>query len=297
MDAVGRLIGQPTGELVPVADDYYLTLAQACQARMATWPVEALAEYRGRVDATARSLLDVARASRDEAQLQRVLDSYFVSSYGDDTLLALADLALEAGHHDAARGYLLRISPAMAAADGRPWGVVLAGVDFQSEQVIQSLAEAFGHVRPTSNETRPRTQDQLPIGSPLHRVAANMGLTYPDTNLPLSDLLARLAMVSIREGSLDRAGTETAVLRKCSRMKSARLVAEKPTLPKRWPKLSTRPANGRRSSAVATGRPPPGTLPAAASRRPWATSRGGSGSVNWRRPPFTWRRHSSSCSS
>ncbi len=196
VDAVVRLVGESTEALVPVTDDYYLPLAAACHVRIAQWPAEALAIYRGRVDATAKSLLDAGVAKRDAELLTRLLDMYYTSSYGDDALVALADWELEAGNYHAARGYLLQTSPALTAPDGRPWGVALAGVDLSDAAVQGVIADRVTVATSPANQS----------------AEAICPSVYPDTDLTVADLLARMAMVSIRAGTLDRAATEAAVL-------------------------------------------------------------------------------------
>ncbi len=165
VDLVVRLVGESSEELLPIGDDYFIPAAQAASARVAAWPAKAIAAYRGRVDVAAASLLAAGRVDRDVLKLHEVTDRYLMSSHGDDALLTLADLALEAGEYSAARGYLLQISPD-----------------------LQQLSHG--------EQAKPDSR----------------GLVYPDSDVPLSSLLARLAMVSIRSGSLDQAAQEAAIL-------------------------------------------------------------------------------------
>ena len=60
-------------------------------------PADAVVLYRSRVDAQAKRLYDEAIVRHDAAALRRVIDQFFVSTSGDDALLALGDMASRAG--------------------------------------------------------------------------------------------------------------------------------------------------------------------------------------------------------
>lgn len=192
VDAMLRLMDDSSHELVAIAEGYHLPLAMVCQVRISRWPAEGLAAYRQRVDGAARGMLNSAAAKRDAAKLWQVIQTYYASSVADEALLALADMSLETGDTNTARSCLLQISPATCAADGRPWGVALAGVDLSQAEATRAITEQI---------TSPKV------------AAAIRVLVYPDTNLPLADILARLAVVSIRQRSFDRAERELAVLK------------------------------------------------------------------------------------
>jgi len=191
VDGILRLIDPSPRKLVAIADDHFVPLHQACHLRIARWPEPALTIYRGRVDPMAAARLERAIASRSAVDLQSVVDEFFCSDAGDDALLALGDLALERGDSAAARGYWQPISPALTAPDGRPWGVALAGVDLDNAEVWEHVAGQFKS--PTTATTR---------------------LAFPDSEIPIADLLARLAVVSIREGNFARAKVENELLRR-----------------------------------------------------------------------------------
>lgn len=196
VDTVLRLAGDSSSELVEVAPGYYVPLVDACQMRVARWPAEGLAAYRERMDGVAAALLAEATRERSAAKLRRVATEYRMTHSGDDALLALADLALEQGHTATARGYLLSVSPRLSTSDHRPWGAVLdpAMADGESQaELVDDFQQA----------------DEVPS-------ADRFPLTYPDTDIPLGDLLARLAMISIREQNLPRARLELQLLRSVS---------------------------------------------------------------------------------
>ena len=59
--------------------------------------------YRGRVDPVAQQWYEQGIARRDRKLLQNVVDQAFASSYGDDALMALGEMAFESGDYAAAR--------------------------------------------------------------------------------------------------------------------------------------------------------------------------------------------------
>ncbi|MGI9457829.1 MAG: PQQ-binding-like beta-propeller repeat protein, partial [Aeoliella sp.] len=191
IDGVLRIVDESSDELVAVSDDHYFALRDSCHIRIARWPAAALEAYRGRVDAMAHSRFDRGVAQRSESELQRVAGDYFCSHWGDDALFALGEMALERGDHAAARGYWQQISPALGAPDGRPWGVALIGANLDDPKVWKQVAQQ--------------------MDNPL---IADSQLVYPDSDYALADLLARISVVSIREGSFERAEVEAELLRR-----------------------------------------------------------------------------------
>ena len=194
IDAVLPLADQDTNELVGVAADHFVPLPTACQLRICRWPDVALATYRDRVEGVAAALFAEASESRSEQLLQRVVDRYFASRWGDDALLRLGDAALERGQYDTARGYWQQLAPAARSPDGRPWGFALAAVPQSDEAAWQQVADYVQNASAQSSAT------------------ATAALAYPDSDIPLASILARLATASIRERSFDRAEVELHLL-------------------------------------------------------------------------------------
>lgn len=115
--AVGEKYG---GKLVkrPVEDEpssrspalvHYISVREYCQWQIAALPAEGLELYRALVDTQAEQAYRAAIELRDARRLERVVEQFFCSSWGDDALLALGDLRLEAGDAAAARAAWLRI--------------------------------------------------------------------------------------------------------------------------------------------------------------------------------------------
>jgi hypothetical protein len=193
--------------LVAVNDSAFLPLPAYCQLELSRLPAEALTAYRKRVDATAEKWYRDGVAARDAGLLHRVIDETFCSSWGDDALMALGELALERADYTGARRAWLAISPQLRDPLGRPEWVALADVDLSRHW----------------SEVASRWQD---------RPAAPDWLAYPDTNIDLADVRARLILVSIREGDFDRAKLEFEVFRRLHPQAVGRLAGEEgPYLP------------------------------------------------------------------
>ncbi|MHB1035185.1 MAG: outer membrane protein assembly factor BamB family protein [Pirellulales bacterium] len=142
-------------QVIRWTDRQYVSVRDYCHHQIVSLPPEGLRLYRKRIDPLARSWYEEGIARRDREILTRVVDQFFASSWGDQALYALGELALEEGDYDAARSDWERlVPPPRATVEAVPW------------------------------------------------------LAYPDTDLNLADIRARLVLVSIREGSLARAEGE-----------------------------------------------------------------------------------------
>ncbi|HVX09866.1 MAG TPA: PQQ-binding-like beta-propeller repeat protein [Pirellulales bacterium] len=99
------------GRLLPVSPWYFVNVRDYCHLQLAALPPEAIQLYRERVDSQARRWYDEGMRRRDAEALRHVVRQFFCSTWGDNALLALGDLALEAGNTGEARGYWKRILP------------------------------------------------------------------------------------------------------------------------------------------------------------------------------------------
>jgi hypothetical protein len=95
VDIYSELASEHTDRVVALDDTRYVGLPTYCQLQLAKLPAEALVAYRRRVDAQAERWYREGLAARDSQMLTRVVDKLFCSSWGDDALLALGELALE----------------------------------------------------------------------------------------------------------------------------------------------------------------------------------------------------------
>ena len=119
IEGLRQLIENHGERLVPL-DSRFISLRELAHMELARLPAEGLALYRGRVDPQAEQWYTDGVKDRDAALLARVVDEFFASTFGDDALLALGEIALERGEHSRARELWERISPQLRSADGMP---------------------------------------------------------------------------------------------------------------------------------------------------------------------------------
>ena len=132
VDIYRELAADKTDRVVALDDARYVNLRTYCQLQLARLPAEALAAYRRRVDPLAERWYRDGLAARDEQQLSRVVNELFCSSWGDDALLALGELALERADYDAARRAWEQISPQLRDPNGRSMWQALRGIDLNA---------------------------------------------------------------------------------------------------------------------------------------------------------------------
>jgi outer membrane protein assembly factor BamB len=156
VESLRKLTEDRSGKVVEFTPQRYVNVRDFAHLQIAGLPAEALALYRSRVDAQARRWYEMGVAERDTGLLRNVVDQLFCSSWGDEALLALGEIALEQGDYGNARGYWEKILP--------PW--YWAG---QASAMTQAEGTATW-------------------------------LVYPDTDLELSAVKARLVWVKILEG-------------------------------------------------------------------------------------------------
>jgi len=180
----------------------YVPLSEYCQRQLAAWHAhapQALALYREQVQPVASRAYDEAIAQGSESRLQRVADELLLSAVGDQALLRLGEMALERGNYTLARRHWesihpqLRVFPAAAqvlqCAAGCSWWSALHGRDWQARW--PALAATFA-------------QPPGPI----------TWLAYPDSEIPVAAVRARLVLVSLLEGSFERAQLELELMRR-----------------------------------------------------------------------------------
>jgi outer membrane protein assembly factor BamB len=112
VETLRQLAEGSAGKLLAVSDSRWIGLGEACQMRLAALPPEALRLYRDRVDPLARKWYADGIVGRDRRPLENVIHRAFASRWGDKALLALGEMALEAGDFTAARWNWERILPA-----------------------------------------------------------------------------------------------------------------------------------------------------------------------------------------
>lgn len=188
VETLRQLMETEGDRLFALAPQHYVTVRDYCHLQIAQLPPPALELYRGRVDPLARQWYEQGVSEGDEELLARVVEQLFCSSWGDNALWKLGEMALERGDYGRARAYWERLSPLLRAPDGRPWSI-LRGVDLEKRwKDLEPLL--------TKRETPPKW------------------LAYPDTEFPPADVRARLTLVSVLEGDRERAAVELELLRR-----------------------------------------------------------------------------------
>lgn len=94
-------------------DDFtlYVDLRAYCQRTLASLPPAALAAYRARRDAQAERWYQEGKENRDAVPLRRIVDEAFCTSWGDDALELLGDLAFQDGRFAEAVAMYRRLVP------------------------------------------------------------------------------------------------------------------------------------------------------------------------------------------
>ena len=173
IDILQQLAADDSSRVVDLGDGRFVPLRTYCHRQLSRLPAEALTAYRRRVDPLAERWYVAGLKEHDERLLMRVVDELYCSSWGDDALLALGELALEQADYAAARRSWEQISPLLRDPFGRPLWIALRDIDLNAHWPLV--------------ERRWRERPKSPTW-----------LSYPDTNLNLADIRARLVLASVR---------------------------------------------------------------------------------------------------
>ena len=178
----------------------YVSVRDHCHWRLSSLEGrerQVLERYRRRVDPLVQTWYEDALRTRNEDLMRRIANDYFASTYGDNALYVLGEMALERGDHTGARWYWERVAPALRCP---------ASLPVPGAQSGQPLWLALRHTAWDCQgaELRATLEDS--------RVSPSW-LAYPDTDIRLADLRARLVLVSVLEGSPQRAQFELDLLR------------------------------------------------------------------------------------
>ena len=200
VESLRQVMEQYGEKIIRVSDDRCLSIREYCQVQLASLAArspDTLKLYRGRVDSVAKKLVEEGLLRRDEKLLRNAVNQYFASSWGDDALFALGEMALEKGDFAAARHCWEQLDPTWRGTDGRPlWLSLREG----ASQVIAAKSEGIGLI--------------------------STDLVYPDTDLNLADVRARLVLASILEGHSERARIELSHFQKLHPQATGRLAGK-----------------------------------------------------------------------
>lgn len=231
IEALRQVMEQDVGRVIAAGDRRYVSVREYCQMRLAALPAEALALYRGRIDAQAARLFKEAIDARDADKLRQLVDQYFASSVGDDALVALGDMALERAEHGEARGWWEKLIPMPPQSIPRElFERALADDQLSAErrQEFEKWYLADSALPPRAYWLRgDEILDDAARRSLVEfwntRVAISSRLAYPDSDVDMASIRARLVLVSILEGSLARASDELHGFQSLHAMASGRL--------------------------------------------------------------------------
>src|SRR5262249_7961345 len=107
--------------LVAIEPGRYVNVQTYADILIASMPPEGLKQYRAKIDSQARRWFESARDQRDEEGLGKVVRQAVFSSYGDDALLLLGEIAWEQGAIARARSCWEKLVPsASPPAAGEP---------------------------------------------------------------------------------------------------------------------------------------------------------------------------------
>lgn len=206
IDTLRQVTDSRGDRVIAVAPGYYVRLKDYCHRRLAALPPEALKIYREQVDPQAEQWFNEAVAGRDERKLRRIVDQFYCSSRGDDALRLLGEAALTRGDLGAARGYWEQLLEAPPAVVGP-----LEFADVKNDPTLTAAEHALldkYYLRREPSGTFvlrvARSIDpDMPQLSNILRTRGVVGprLAYPQAELAAADVVARLILVSILEGS------------------------------------------------------------------------------------------------
>ena len=111
VEALRQVTEESGDQLLAVTDQRYVSVRDFCNLQFVSLPPEALSLYRSRVDPVAQAWYEQGMAARDRRLLLKVVEEAFASSWGDDALAAMGEMALESGDHATARAYWEKIIP------------------------------------------------------------------------------------------------------------------------------------------------------------------------------------------
>jgi tetratricopeptide (TPR) repeat protein len=194
-----EVMEQSGAKLLGVTERRFVSVRDYCHLQLANLPPEALALYRSRVDPMAQRWYEEGIARRDRQRLLDIVEQAFASSWGDNALYALGEMALESGDYAAARAYWEKCVPADPPAQASPTWLCVPDTDLdlaaiRARLVLASILE--GSVA--------RAEDELAQLARLHPDArGRLGGREVNYVEALTSLLAESRDWPVRERSPD----------------------------------------------------------------------------------------------
>jgi outer membrane protein assembly factor BamB len=203
------------GKLVSCSPRRYLPLRDACGILMATMPAEMLDRYRQRVDGAAERQLALAMETTNEDLLRDLISQSFLSSVGDDALFLLGEWELQRGDYSEAR---------------YSWAKIIAKAEWM--RILEAMKPLVDDPAspPTLWEVIVPHQWRKAVGLDTEDAHSDCFLSYPDSAIDPAQVLASLVLVSILEGSTERAAIEQRALSRVYPQSSGRLAGREGNL-------------------------------------------------------------------
>ena len=210
IETLRQLISVSGTKVVPVSAGRFISLADYCHLQIAALEPDALALYRQRVDPLAESMYKQGVEQQNPGLLSGLVRQMFCSSWGDDALLTLGDMAFEHGNFGLARTYWERI------IDRPP--ALLPGELFDrvcsAESTVPAERELLARWYQSVDDSAPRVvrlraEEYLSDEDSARLIALckarhlpNSRLGYPDTSLGLAEVRSRLVLASTMQGAI-----------------------------------------------------------------------------------------------
>ncbi len=118
METLRQVMERSGNKLVPVSPSRFIPVRDYGHLVLSGLPSEGLAVYRRQVDGLAQKWYEEGLGQRDPHLLRQVVEQAFNSSFGDDALWVLGEMALEEGRYCQARGYWERLVPLQGRGEG-----------------------------------------------------------------------------------------------------------------------------------------------------------------------------------
>ncbi|HEY0984260.1 outer membrane protein assembly factor BamB family protein [Schlesneria sp.] len=112
----------------------YLNVSSRCNVLLSRIPEAGRQSYRSKFDPQAKRWYENWQRTRDAGELQRIVHQFFMSSYGDDALLALGEAAWDRGEFSAARSWWEQLVPLPEKVDPLNYPSVLRYPDADLDQ-------------------------------------------------------------------------------------------------------------------------------------------------------------------
>jgi outer membrane protein assembly factor BamB len=139
VDLLRQIADQHGDRLVAIESGRYVNVQTYADILIASMPLEGLKQYRAKIDPQARRWFETARDQHDEEGLEKVVRKAFLSSYGDDALQLLGELAWEQGSVARARSYWEKLIPSASPTAAGELPMILK---FPDSEIDSALIEA-----------------------------------------------------------------------------------------------------------------------------------------------------------